>query len=211
VVVSVQNGLGNLELIRTLLPRTTIIGASVVYGARLIEPGHVEAAGSPRIRIGGAPADLDVADALAEAWTLAGLVSESVPDIGPVLLAKALLNAVINPITALHRAPNGAVVDDPDVKEVARRLAAECQAVWGATRPDGPVLDVWNSVEEVARNTATNRSSMLQDVEAGRPTEERAILGAVLELAQQHRIATPGLRDVRARIVAIGAKATRAS
>lgn len=105
-------------------------------------------------------------------------------------LRKLLVNACINALTALHRVPNGPVCEPPFMPHVAK-LAAEGAAI---LRAEGIDLDDRAAIDlvcGVARATARNRSSMLQDIEAGRPTEAEFVTGALLKMAAARGLAAP--------------------
>lgn len=143
-------------------------------------------------------------ETLAAQLRAAGFNARIEPDIGPARLAKLLVNLAINPLTALHRVPNGALLDPP---YRAEREALVDEA-WPVLRAAGLTLDraaAQARVAAVAAATAGNRSSMLQDVLAGRPTEIDAITGALLDLAAQQGVDLPRNRAVLARIQALRA------
>ena len=102
-----------------------------------------------------------------------------------------MINAAINPLTALLRVTNGELLERPTAREMMRRLAQEVAQVACAENIKLPFADPITAVEAVARKTAANRSSMLQDVLRGAPTEINAICGAVVKIAQKHGIDTP--------------------
>ena len=138
---------------------------------------------------------------LAAAFVTAGLDAHVLDDALKLLWRKLVVNAAISPLCALAGRPNGGIVDDPNLQVLARTLVAEAAAVAHA---DGiAIAGAWETVEAAARATAANRNSMLQDFDAGRPTEIDAISGAIVRRAQTHGIAVPltetMLRLVRAR------------
>lgn len=131
-----------------------------------------------------------LAEELAQTLTQAGLAATKVDDIRQRLWQKLAVNAAINPLVALNGVRNGELRGEAYagrvaavVKEVAAIMIAE-----GIAPPnDGNGEDAWLAlVWQVVENTANNKSSMLQDVEAKRPTERGAILGPLIESAQRH-------------------------
>lgn len=94
-------------------------------------------------------------------------------DIRYVVIEKLFANAIINPITALCRVPNGAVGQSP-CREIAQQIYAELTTLFDETVP-------YTYIETIIEKTANNRSSMLRDVEAGRATEVHAILTPLLK------------------------------
>ncbi|WP_223426529.1 ketopantoate reductase family protein [Alcanivorax limicola] len=95
---------------------------------------------------------------------------------------KLSVNAVINPLTALHDCPNGALCDDPALRAHAARLADEADQLLARLDPDWP-NDTLVRALHLARATAQNTSSMRADYRAGRPTEIDYINGWLLRQA----------------------------
>jgi 2-dehydropantoate 2-reductase len=121
----------------------------------------------------------------------AGFLVEVVPDPVSLLWGKLVINAAINPLTALLRVTNGALLERPAARELMREASLEAASVarmQGITLPyPDPVL----AVEEVARNTSANVSSMLQDVLRGTITEIDSINGAIVRIGEQLGVPTP--------------------
>lgn len=97
-------------------------------------------------------------------------------DIERVVVEKLFANAIINPITALCRVPNGAVAEPP-CRDIARAIYDELTPLFDQVVP-------YTYIETIIEKTATNRSSMLRDIEAGRMTEVDAILTPLLKRAE---------------------------
>jgi 2-dehydropantoate 2-reductase len=185
-VVSLQNGMGNEATLVDRLSAPVVAGTTTV-GARLTEPGRVAWTGRGETTVGPWTGDADdAADRVARAFDDAGLACERVSGaaVERVLWEKLAVNAAINPTTALARVPNGAVVDPP-LADVARTAAAETARVARAHGVDVADDDAVGRALDVARRTAANRSSMLQDVAAGRRTEVGAISGHVVDRAPE--------------------------
>jgi 2-dehydropantoate 2-reductase len=195
LVLSLQNGLGNREVLEDAVgPGRVALGA--VYGGFLLEgPGRVRAVPGKVVLGPGAEA----ARAPLEA---AGLPVETSASLEPLLWRKLAANCAINPLSALLGVPNGALLQD----------AATCERLLAAAREVGAVAaargidlgeDAGALAIEVARATATNRSSMLQDLERGALTEIDALCGAVVAEARRLGVPAPvneGLwREVKAR------------
>ena len=97
-------------------------------------------------------------------------------DIRHVVVEKLFANAIINPITALCRVPNG-MVGQPPCRDIALAIYKELTSLFDESVP-------YTYIESIIEKTATNRSSMLRDIEAGRPTEVDAILTPLLKRAE---------------------------
>jgi 2-dehydropantoate 2-reductase len=116
---------------------------------------------------------------------------DTVPDADDLLWSKVVINAAINPLTALLRVPNGELLARPAARTLLAASAREAAAVANGLGRNLAYQDPVAAVEEVARRTAANRSSMLQDVERGAPTEIDAICGAIAQVGEQSGVAAP--------------------
>jgi 2-dehydropantoate 2-reductase len=182
-VLSLQNGMGNEAVLAGELPWPVLAG-TCTFGARHREPGVVACTGVGRVVLGPlVPDHAELADAVGEAFRVAGIETTVAADVRRRLWKKLAVNAGINATTALARIPNGAVVDGP-VTTVARKAARETARV---AQSEGIDLDEGEAVQQleaVARDTADNVSSMRQDVRAGQRTEVDAINGYVVSQAE---------------------------
>jgi 2-dehydropantoate 2-reductase len=111
-----------------------------------------------------------------------------VEDAQSLVWGKLVINAAINPLTALLRVPNGKLLERMPAREMMKALAIETAQVAEAEGVILPFSDPAAAAEEVAHKTAANHSSMLQDVLRGAPTEIDAICGAVVKAGQKHYI-----------------------
>jgi 2-dehydropantoate 2-reductase len=187
LAVTLQNGLGNREaLAQRLGPKRVALGVTT-SGATLLEAGHVQAGGEGPISIERHPA----LGPLVEALRSAHFSVQEVEEAESLIWGKLVINSAINPLTALLRIPNGELLARPSARAVMQALASETARVAAAETIDLPYPDPVAAAEEVARKTASNRSSMLQDVLRGAPTEIDAICGAIVWVAQQHSLAVP--------------------
>lgn len=199
-VLSLQNG-----LVETTLRRhagriragqgITSEGAyreSGPLGERVVSGGD----GQTLLPAGFEPMAAILRDAGFDAWVETGLQAAR--------LAKLLVNLVLNPLTALNRVNNGALIEPP-LAEEAQRLVMEAMPI---LRAEGlPLSDheALAHLRKVARATAMNRSSMLQDVLAGRPTEADAITGELLRMAGRHGMRAPAHEALLRRLGALPA------
>ncbi|HYW52750.1 MAG TPA: 2-dehydropantoate 2-reductase [Dongiaceae bacterium] len=201
LVATVQNGIDNADDARAALPGARIIAGSTTQGAVLLGDGRVRTVNRGITTFARDDSAAPGSDALAAAFASAGLDARVVDDVNLLLWRKLVIVAAINPLGALTGSANGTLATDPDLAPLARALAAEAAAVALAEGVDPG--DAWAAVEAAARATAANRNSMLQDLDAGRPTEIDATSGAIVRRARTHGIAVPVtetvLRLVRAR------------
>jgi 2-dehydropantoate 2-reductase len=200
LVLTLQNGLGHVEKIRSTLgtgPRI-LVGVTSQAATRM-GSGLVKHAGDGSTLVG----YLDERDAgnaaeLARVFTDAGLPAVSVPDIDRWIWRKLAVNAAINGLTALGGFVNGMIASDTALLDAAETIAEEVASV---ARASGIELGGMRRVIlETAVATADNRSSMLQDLDARRPTEVEAIHGAVLAAGTEVGVATPVTQVIAALI-----------
>ncbi len=181
-VLSLQNGMGNEETLAAALPWPVLAGTTD-FGAERTGPGVVRCNGVGEVVLG-APGggESPAASRVGDAFRDAAIETTVTADMPRRLWAKLAVNAGINPVTALARVDNGAVLEDPlagTARAAARETAVAATAAGIALDPGEAVA----AMETVARETADNVSSMRQDVRAGRRTEVDAISGYVVEQA----------------------------
>ncbi len=191
IAVTLQNGLGNEAIIaghvgadRTALGVTT-------EGAATDGPGVLRYGGSGTTTLSTRPGIDAQIQALADLFNQAGLPTRVVDDVSALVWGKLVVNAAINPLTALLRVPNGALLESEWTRRLMAAAAREVAAVAAAK---GIVLgldDPAAHAEGVARRTAANHSSMLQDVLRGAETEIEAICGAVMREGEAAGVPTP--------------------
>jgi 2-dehydropantoate 2-reductase len=121
----------------------------------------------------------------------AGFDVQVVKNAQSLLWGKLVINAAINPLTALLRVPNGELLQLPAARLLMAELAREAAAVAMAHDVSLPFEDPVAAAENVARRTAGNHSSMLQDVLRGAPTEMHAICGVIIRKGEEKGIPVP--------------------
>lgn len=208
VAYTLQNGLGNYEVLAATLGETRVGQGVTSLGGTLLGPGRVRHAGMGPTFFGAAP-DCAVADRLADLFTRAGLPATVCDDVTSLVWGKLVVNAGINALTALLRVPNGVLAEVPAARELLAAAVREAAAVAAAQGIILPYPDPVEHVLGVARATATNRSSMLQDVLRGAPTEIAAINGAVVREGMRAGVATPVNALLTTLVEALDATATQ--
>ncbi len=203
LAITLQNGLGNYEVLREVLGEERVALGSTTTGATLLGPGLVKPAGEGTISIQAHPRIGPMEAALKSS----GFKVDIVEDANSLVWTKLIVNSAINPLTALLRVPNGELLRRPAARALMRALAEETARVARAERVELNIDDPGAMVEEVARKTATNYSSMLQDIRRGAPTEIEAICGAIARAGKQDGIPTP-VNDVCWRLVLALAQAS---
>ena len=190
-VCSVQNGIGNEELIAERVPR-------VMRGVCL-PAGHVEAPGVIHMDAPGdtwigpfepKPASMDKVRTLAGAITRGGMNTLALEDARPAQWTKLLFNSSTNPLAALTGLTHGQICALPPVRALIGALVAEGRAVADAL---GIKLDADPAamIDQAARDNFDHRPSMLQDVLAQRPTEIQSLNGGIVRAGREVGVPTP--------------------
>ncbi len=193
VVLTLQNGVGHWEAMERFVVRRQILLGTTMQGATFLGPGRIRHGGTGPTHIGCLdPVGEAVEDArrVVDLFNRAGMEAHYGPDIQTRLWQKLLVNVGINAITAIARVTNGWIADHDDARELSARAVEEAHRVAVAAGIALPA-DSFEAVLAVARATGINRSSMLQDVSAGRTTEIDSINGAVVRLGRRLEVPTP--------------------
>ncbi len=187
MVLTLQNGLGNRETLARDLGAGRVALGVTTTGATLLGPGLVKVGGEGVISL----EQNQALGPLEAALRSSNFNLQIVNDARSLMWGKLIINAAINPLTALLQVPNGELLSHSWTRKAMSALAREAAAVAQAEQISLPFSNPIEAVEEVARKTAKNLSSMFQDVRRGAPTEIDAICGAVTKRGEAHGIATP--------------------
>jgi 2-dehydropantoate 2-reductase len=192
-VATVQNGLGNEEAIANHVER--VIRGTTFPAGKLLEPGHVQWDVKGDTTLGPfepRPAPVDEIKRLAEACTRAGMPTTVVRDARGPQWRKVIFNAATNPVGALTRLTHGRVCEDPELRRLVSGLVDEGKAVAAA---QGIELDAdpEDLIDHAAKPEVAydHKASMLQDVEARRPTEIDYLNGGIVRFGEEHGVPTP--------------------
>lgn len=188
--MTLQNGLDNGDVIARSARRVVV--GTTAHGVTFVGPGEVRHAGIGDTVIGSwAHVETDELILVRDLFEDSGIPTRIASDIRTELWAKAIVNAAINPLAALAGVPNGRLVRD---KALFAALEAVCRESAEVARAEGIEIDVEEALHRtvvVARRTAANRCSMLQDLDRGRRTEIDAITGTLVAAARRRGVAVP--------------------
>lgn len=186
-ILTLQNGLGNREVLVHFFGEDNVFTGVTTTGATLLGPGRVRAGGKGTISLIDDP-NLHL---FVEQFEHAGFTVQTVPEMDGLIWGKLVVNAAINPLTALLGVPNGALLRFDSSRELIAVVAREVTDVARAMGVRLPFDDPVAEVEDVAVKTTSNRSSMLQDIQRGAPTEIEAICGAIMKNGEELGVPTP--------------------
>jgi len=187
LALTLQNGLGNREALAARLGPARVMQGVTTTGATLLGPGLARVGGEGLISLEAQARSPQVSDCL----RAAGFQVDLAADVDALVWGKLVVNAAINPLTALLQVPNGDLLERPAARRIMAALALETGSVAAAHGIRLPFDDPLAVVETVARRTAANRSSMFQDVKRGARTEIDAICGAIVRAGESRAVATP--------------------
>jgi len=197
-VLTLQNGVGNVETLGEYLPKEKIIGGITSHGATDLGSGQVRHAGQGDTFIGygfsrgdGDPAQDPQLNKIKSLLTEAGFVTQLVPKVENLIWSKLLINVGINALTALTHLPNGKLIDFPGTKEILDEAVQEGIRIGKKKGIEFIYADPSAQVEKVCRLTSANVSSMLQDILKKERTEIDFINGVIMREGQRFGIPVP--------------------
>lgn len=200
-VCSVQNGVGNEELIAERVAR--VIRGTTFPAGHVVAPGIVAMDTGGDTSIGpfeDRPAAMAEVERLADALTRSGMTTRALADARGAQWTKLIFNAASNPLGALTGLTHGRLCELPSCRRLISGLVAEGVAVAAAL---GITLDSDPDavIDHAAQVAYDHRASMLQDVLARRPTEIDALNGGIVRFGRQHGVPTP-LNEAVAALIA---------
>jgi 2-dehydropantoate 2-reductase len=191
-VVSLQNGVGNEDAIKTALGGAVpVILGITTESSQTIGPGQVIGSREGNTIIGTTTASQTTARTVTELLTRSGLRASIVYDIRPHLWGKLVANASVNALSALLDCKAGEIPRDPNAARLAESLAEETANVAAALKINLPFVNPWQYVTEVVALGADAKSSMAYDLESGHPSEIDHINGAVVAFGRRTSTPTP--------------------
>lgn len=197
-VLLLQNGMGGEEIARNILPGQRIYQATTSHGALKIDADKVRHTGRGQTLAGRSAttiADKDSDNLIRQIVETAFPPVQWCEDINLALWQKLSVNLAINPLTAIHDIPNGDILQ-PRFEETLNRLSEETSQVMQACGIHEDSATILNRIKAIAKATASNYSSMHQDVAHQRQTEIDAITGYLIVQAEMHNIAVPAHRQL---------------
>ncbi len=187
-VVTVQNGLNNVGRLSEIFGSGRVVGGYTTHAVTLLGLNRVYHAYQGEIVIGGHPlttTEFSEIKRIATELSRYGLTAQSIENVFPGMLQKLVVNAVINPLTALLGVRNGEIIEIKSLHPLIERLLEECVVAIKELGINIEPGELRRSVDHVATATAKNRSSMLQDIERRRDTEIDYINGVIAAILKE--------------------------
>ena len=191
-VLTLQNGVGNIEIISEILGFERVIGGVTSQGANVISDGKVRHAGFGETVIGkiGGRMPVYLRD-IRDVFNKSGLKTRISKDIRSLIWSKLVINVGINALTAITRLRNGQLLEYEGTRNILRKAVSEAVKIIKRKRIKLIYDDAIDKTEGVCEATAQNISSMLQDVLKKKKTEIDYINGAIVRQGQSLEITTP--------------------
>ena len=191
-VLTLQNGLGNIEIISEAVGQEKVIGGVTNLGATLLETGKVRHAGKGETIIGRIDGKIPVQmRQIREIFNACGLETRISKDIKGILWSKLIINVGINALTALTRLRNGRLIEFEGTRKILRETVTEAVRISKRKRIKLIYDDPLAKVEAVCEATSENISSMLQDILRKKRTEIDFINGVIVRQGQELGIPVP--------------------
>ncbi|HTY44554.1 MAG TPA: 2-dehydropantoate 2-reductase [Patescibacteria group bacterium] len=191
-VITLQNGIGNIEVISEVVGADKVIGGVTNLGATLIDTGHVRHAGKGETVLGRIDGRINVQmRSIREIFNRSGLETRISKDIKGLLWSKLIINVGINALTGITRLTNGRLLEFEGTRRILRDAVTEAIRVAKRKRIKLIYDDPLAKVEAVCEATSTNVSSMLQDIQKRRHTEIDYINGVIVRQARELDIPAP--------------------
>ena len=191
-ILTLQNGIGNVEIISELVGEERVIAGVTNEGATLIDIGKIRHAGGGETIIGAIDGKTPVAmRAIREIFNKVGFECKMSRDIKSLLWSKLIINVGINALSAITRLPNGKLIEYEGTKRILRDAVTEAARIAKRKRIKLIFDDPLAKVEAVCEGTQNNLSSMLQDVLRKKRTEVDFINGVIVRLGQELGIDVP--------------------
>ena len=192
IVLTLQNGLGNIDKINQSIDSKNILAGVTSHGATMLSPGKIYHAGIGTTHIG----ELDGlvtkrVESIAHILRTAGLETLISENVSGLIWGKLLVNVGINALTAITGFKNGELIQNKETEEL---LALAVEEAWNIAKANNIVLSYDDPIyhtKQVCKSTAENRSSMLQDVSNKRKTEIDMINGAIVREGKRIGVPTP--------------------
>ena len=192
IVITLQNGIGNIEIIGEVIGTDKVIGGVTSMGSTLLGDGRVKFAGKGETVVGFMDGKTPVEiRGVRELFNKVGIDTKISRDIKGVLWSKLIVNVGINALTALTRLPNGMLIEHEGTRKILRSSVTEAIRVAKRKRIKLAYDDPLAKVEAVCEATSANISSMLQDVLHKKKTEIDYINGVIVRLGQELSIPVP--------------------
>jgi len=191
IVLSLQNGLDNIEKIKTELGKDeNIIAGVTMHGVTFLQPGLIDHTGVGETIVGELNGKItDRVSMISTMFSKSNLATKVSSNIFSVIWEKAIINSAINPLTAIFQCRNGYLLENPFLEKLLEGICKESSNIGRYVGVELPsTRDIIRKAKKVARDTARNFSSMLQSIQQGKKTEIESINGVMIKIAIEKKL-----------------------
>ncbi len=191
VALTLQNGIGNFEIISSIIGEDKTVAGVTAHGATLVSAGYVRHAGIGDTYIANKPNKKHIIESLTRIFEKAGIKILISDNINSIIWGKLIINVGINAVAAILKTRNGIIGTTPQAFKIVRSAAEEAVTIAKAMQINLPFADPLKQVKTVCQKTANNKASMFQDITNRKKTEIEFINGAIVKLGKKLNIPTP--------------------
>jgi 2-dehydropantoate 2-reductase len=196
IVLSLQNGLDNINKIKKYLKTEKIIAGVTTQGAFFSKPGAIKHTGNGTTLLG----ELNGYKTkriinIADTFNKAGIKTKTSENILKELWIKAIINSSINPLTALFNCKNGYLLENPILENILERICKESTCIANAYGIEIIDISMIKKTKDVVKDTSENHSSMLQSFLRGKKTEIDSINGKLVEIGKKYGL-KPSMNEI---------------
>ena len=192
IVLSLQNGLTNIEKIKKYIDSKKIIAGVTTHGALYYKPGFVKHTGKGATILGelnGQKTKRIVK--IVNVFNKSRIETDVSNDIVKELWIKAIINSSINPLTTLFQCKNGYLLENPILENLVEKICFESTKIANSNKFKLDFDEMIDRTIEVIKNTSENKSSMLQSFNKNKKTEIESINGKLIEVGIKNNIDVP--------------------
>jgi len=192
VVLSLQNGLDNVDKIGKIIDKKKIIAGVTTHGVIFSKSGVVKHTGKGETILG----ELDGKKTerikrIVDLFNEAGIETKISTNIVKETWVKAIVNSSINPLTTFFQCKNGYLLENPVLENIVEKICTESTLVANSEGMQLSYQNIIKKTREIIQNTSKNYSSMFQSLKKGGKTEIDSINGKIVDIGKKHDIATP--------------------
>ncbi len=188
IVLSIQNGLDNIDIIKKYVNSKNIIAGTTTYGAYFYKPGIIKHTGIGLTILGELNSkNTERIKKIYNKFKSAGIKTIVCKDIIKEIWIKAIINSSINPLSTYFQCKNGYLLKNPILEKLVERICIESTNIAIANKIDVSVEDMINKTKEVIRGTSDNYSSMLQSFKKGKNIEIVSINGKFVDYGKKYK------------------------
>jgi 2-dehydropantoate 2-reductase len=188
-VLSIQNGLDNIEKVKNFLDSERIVAGITTHGALFSEPGAVKHTGTGSTILGELDGQVTKRiENISNIFNTAGIETNVSKNIMREIWIKTIVNSCINPLTTFFQCKNGYLLENPILEKLVEKICKESVNIALTEGIDVNYEEIIKKTKDVIKNTSENHSSMLQSYKKGKKTEIDSINGKLIGTAKKHSV-----------------------